>query len=358
MAKNFISIIAAFFAATFSFAADSGDASLADFPRLAGETSDTMRFQRAADSVPFGVLYVPKGDYVLDATVRVANGASLQMHKSARFTAVKPMVNMLEYDGKVSFNFKSAKNKRADDHALFIAGGDFDANGMAETCVFLANYKHFTFRDTVFRNPKKHGLQVGEAKKKSGGYELIANNLYFKCGMSGLAGNTGICIYDGDSHYTDCIVIDYTVGIHVRRGGSNRFTRCHVWGGPVPPPQKGELPEMLKDSVCFWLAGGEALLRDCYADTGMTGFKIDGNARILGCSYYNNWHFKMDNPTVFEHLKGKLIVSDGYFTKSSKSATLYKGGASGNFIWRDNFINGFKPEEIGLPQLPAKTAGN
>jgi len=44
-----------------------------------------------------------------------------------------------------------------------------------------------------------------------------------------LAGNTAAYLCGGDSHYTDCIVVDYTVGFR-NAGGSNRFTRCHVWG--------------------------------------------------------------------------------------------------------------------------------
>lgn len=70
--------------------------------------------------------------------------------------------------------------------------------------------------------------------------------------------------------------------------------------------KKGELPEMLKDSVCFKLTAGDTLLTDCYADTGMTGFLVDGyQVRLIGCSYYNNYRaFKMDNPVAVEHKRG------------------------------------------------------
>lgn len=66
------------------------------------------------------------------------------------------------------------------------------------------------------------------------GYELIANNVYAKCTLSGLAGNCGICSRLSDSHYTDCIVVDYTVG-HRDRRLVEPLTRCHVWGGIVKP---------------------------------------------------------------------------------------------------------------------------
>lgn len=169
--------------------------------------------------------------------------------------------------------------------------------------------------------------------------------------MKGLAGNVGILSNDGDNHFIDCIVIDYTTGIYVRNGGGLRLTRCHVWGGPIPPAKKGELPEMLKDSVCFKLTAGDTLLTDCYADTGMTGFLVDGyQVRLIGCSYYNNYRaFKMDNPVAVEHKKGKLLVQGCLFTKTSPHAKLYKGNGR-ELIWNSNIINGFKESEFGLPE--------
>lgn len=248
-------------------------ASLADFPRYAGENSDSQRIVRAIESVPLGVLDIPEGRYELDSTVSVTNGASLRMESTAKFGAIKPMTYMLFYDA--TFASRNRCNN------AFISGGEFDANGLADTCVKIVSFQHFTFRDTVFRNPKKSGLTVGDAEKR-GGYELVANNLYFRNTMRGLAGNVGMLIYSGDCHFTDCIIVDYTIGIDQRKGGANRYTRCHVWGGPVPPIKKGGLPEMLIDSICFKLTGGDTLLRDCYADTGLIGFLVEANTRLLG----------------------------------------------------------------------------
>jgi len=310
------------------------DSNVKDFPRLEGEVADSARIQRAIEAAPRGVVTIPAGVYKIDKTIDVNNAASLNMHKSARFEAVAKMDFMLNYDGKVGIG---KKENHPEEHNWFIIGGDFGCKGLSSG-VLLRNYHHFTFKDTTIRNATMYGFKVNDDKRKGSGYELIATNLYFRCDMKGLAGNIGICTDDGDSHYTDCVVIDYTTGIYVRHGGSNRLTRCHVWGGPVR--------EMLKDSVCFRIAGGDTLLRDCYADTGMTGFLIEGSARVLGCAYYNNWGFKMDNPTVFDQTGGRLIVSEGFFTKTSPSARLYKG--TGNIIWRDNIVNRFKKDELGI----------
>ena len=92
-------------------------------------------------------------------------------------------------------------------------------------------------------------------------------------------------------------------------------------------------------------------MRDCYADTALTGFKIEANTRLLGCSFYNNYRFKMDNPTVIDHVKGILLVSDCYFSKTSPNSLLYKGDPEKNkLIWHDNILINFKDSEIGLPQ--------
>lgn len=112
---------------------------------------------------------------------------------------------------------------------MFITGGVIDGNGMAG-CLSINNYHHFTLKDMTLLNGRRYGLKVGDWGH---GYELIATDIYCKCTISGLAGNTGIATAESDSHYTDCIVIDYTTGIAVESGGSNRFTRCHVWGAHI-----------------------------------------------------------------------------------------------------------------------------
>ncbi len=344
-------------APAFSYREISGaDNALADFPRLAGETSDSARIQRAIDASKFGVLSIPAGEYLLDKPVKILNGASLDMHKSAHFKAVAPMEYMLVFNGKDVFDAKSDYSAK-EDYNIFIKGGNFDCNGLSGG-VLLINYHHLTFRDSTIRNAKTVGLKINDEKRSGRGYELVASNIYMRCTMRGLAGNIGICLDDSDNHFIDCFVIDYTTGIFVRNGGSNRFTRCHVWGGPIPPQKEGGQREMLENSVCFNIRGSDTILTDCYADTGMTGFLIDGyGARLFGCSVFNNYaRFKMDNPLSLHHKKGYLIVQGCLFSKMSPHASLYKGEGK-ELIWQNNIINKFSPEEIGLPENIAKTLG-
>ena len=191
------------------------------------------------------------------------------------------------------------------------------------------------------RNCRPSGLRVDR------GYEIIAQNVYARCDKSGLAGNVGIYINVGDSHYTDCVIVDYTTGVVVRNGGANRLTRVHVWGGPVPPARPGEDREMLVDSIAFDIGGGDTILRDCYADTAKRGFVIRQYAQLFGCSYFNNYGFKLDDVLCIDHVNtnAHLIVSGCRFAKTSPKATIYRG-AGKKLIWRDNFYTGFPPDAI------------
>lgn len=96
---------------------------------------------------------------------------------------------------------------------------------------------------------------------------------------------------------------------------------------------------MLIDSCNYVLSSYDAILTDCYADTGKTGFLITENARLIGCSYFNNYTYKMDDVTVIDHRSGDLIVSTCQFRKDSPNATLYKGDKS-HVTWRDNILTG------------------
>ena len=118
----------------------------------------------------------------------------------------------------------------AEDWNLFLTGGYVDGAGLA-SCVCLNSFKHFTMRDVSLRNGKKYGLRI-EDEGSTWTYELIAQNLYLKCTMPGLAGNAGISSRGGDSHFIDCIVVDYTRGIELlgaapfRPAGKGNCRRC------------------------------------------------------------------------------------------------------------------------------------
>lgn len=308
------------------------DRSLAEFPRRAGETDDSARVQRAIDALPTGVLYVPPGRYEIAATLTVTNHCSLLMHKNAILEAVRPMDFVL----KVNNSIRGDAYDRLD-FGMFVKGGRIDGAGLA-SCMALDGFKHYTLRDVSFLNGKAFGLRV---QGETGGYEAIAQNLYFLCNRRGLAGNTGLCVMGHDGHYTDIVVVDYTVGIHMRRGSSNRFTRCHVWGGPVPPRKKGEMPEMLKDSVNYWIGKetSSTLLRDCYADTGVTGFLLEGwETRLLGCAYFWNPGFGAFDAVAFRQPGGTVLIADGHVCKSMPKLKVYTG--TGRAVFRDMIYNG------------------
>jgi len=348
--KNFMAVVCGLTALAACGGTSVWDVSVADFQALPGEKGDTARIQRAvAAAGADGVVWFPRGDYRLDAMLVVSNGASLLLHKSARLSPLHEMPFLLTYWAQV----RSPAERL--DHSLFIRGGVFDGAGLAG-CVNLLGVRHFTFADSLFRDGRGVGLQVGDATlKNANGYELIANNLYFINRRADLAGNVALLTYVGDSHFTDIIAIDWTVGI--RTYGGNRFTRCHTWGGLVR--DASGVQTMLQDSIAFDVVGqAESVFDDCYADTAQTGFAIHAAARLLGCSYLNDYKsFKMDNVAVIRHYRGDLTVSDGRFRNDVRTphAVFYvrEEGLRGQDIrrlkWRDNCVYGFSDE--GLADL-------
>lgn len=323
------------------------DVDLSAYPRGPDECGDSARIRRAVSAAGHGgVVFFPKGDYAIDTMLDVSNRCSLLLHKSARLKAVKEMPFVLRYFGREMED--GGHEGAAVDHNLFLKGGEFDGNGLA-SCVQVMGLRHFTMADTTFRNGRKVGLQLGDPDLPTeiqGGYEIFANNLYFICNLPGLAGNVGFQTYIGDSHFTDMVVVDYTVGIRDMKW-SNRFTRCHVWGGPVKKTGTDQ-SEYLPGSISFDLRGGDAVLEDCYADTAMIGYNVCHDTRVFNCGYYNNWRrFKMDNPTVFNHVSGALIVTGGRFSKNSPHATVYRRGEkAGPLTWKFNRLVNFSEEEM------------
>ncbi len=329
------------------------DVNVGDFARRGGETGDSARIMRAvAAAGKGGVVYFPKGEYAVDEMLVVSNQTSLLLHKSAKLKAVKEMPYVLRY-----FGGQLVKGAPAD-HNLFIRGGEFDGNGLA-ACANVMGLKHFTMSDSTFRNGRRAGLQLGDPALPggiAGGYEIICNNLYFVCNLPGLAGNVGFLTYIGDSHFTDLVVVDYTVSVRDCKW-SNRYTRCHVWGGPVKKAGTNE-PEYLPNSIAFDLQGADCVLEDCYADTAMIGYRVRNDARVFNCAYFNNWVFKMDNPEVFVHEGGSLIVSGCRFSKNSPNATLYRRGAkAGRLIWRDNNPLNFNAKDTAELDAELKKQG-
>ena len=173
--------------------------------------------------------------------------------------------------------------------------------------------------------------------------------------MKGLAGNVGIWSDKHDAHYTDCFIIDYTVGMRMM-GSSNRLTRCHIWGGTVPPKNisvkdwseiygerkrqllngvygkdadkgeyENEVPEMLENSIAFDIMGGSNILDGCYADTAQIGFRIHSGTRMMSCDFFNNKLMGLKNSTAIKHIGGRLDVMMSMFRGMAGTEILYEG---------------------------------
>ena len=324
------------------------DHSIAEFPRMAGETDDAPRFQRAVDACRGGgLLSIPGGNYTLARTVFVTNLCSIEMSPGSRIKAVADMDWMFKINQKWQYSPKTApKDVQGEIYNLTFRGGTLDADGKA-SCLAIDNYRHFTLENSTFLNGKRYGVGI---ETEGLGYEMVARNLYFKTLIPGLAGNTAIFTCGGDSQYTDIIIVDYTTGFHVFGGGANRLTRVHVWGGPVGHPAKpGEVPEMLRDSVCFRIAGGSTILRDCYADTGAIGFWNTGRTtQMFGCLYFNNVGFGLKDVTVIRQDGGSLWCEGCNLRRNTPETVLYKATSGSMLYWgANNICPGFDCPPVG-----------
>lgn len=346
------------------------DNTLQDFPRLPGDRSDAERIQRAIDATYNGILWIPKGDYRIETPLFITNRCSLKMHPAARLIAVAEMDFLLTYNAAGDYHALTLFNEDGsvyDNLGLFLEGGDLEGNGKA-SCLAITNAHHFTVSNLTLHNGREYGLYVGG---KNGGhiYELVCNNVYCKCTMKGLAGNVGIWSDKHDAHFNDCFVIDYTVGMRLL-GSANRISRCHLWGGTVPPENYsvrewseiygarkrallsgvyGEnsnrydngVPEMLENSISFDIQGGCNILDGCYADTAEIGYRIHGDTRITGCDFFNNQLMGLKKSTAICHLGGKLQVTMSCFRATVGTEKLYEG--SGEQVeWDKNTVRGFQ----------------
>lgn len=303
------------------------DSSVADFPRLAGERDDAPRIQRAVDASAARVLRFPAGDYVLSCGVALTNGCSLELHKSARLRAVAPMEGVLRVDAMRQYR-PAADDPEGEDYGQFLRGGVIDGNGLA-SCVLIDNYRHFSVSGMTLLNGRPYGLAVGT---KGRGYELMAHDLCLKTLKEGLTGNTAVYTRHTDGHYADIVAVNYTTGFHLAAGGGNRLDRVHVWGGTFP----GSLTR----SVCFKVDSNNDILRDSSADTGLTGFWINGwNCRLLGCSFLSDPARRQGDGAVIRQDRGSAVASAFQCDRTgSGGACLHAAGPGASLRWTDDCI--------------------
>ena len=327
------------------------DHSLSEFPRRSGEADDTPRFQRAVDACRGGGrLTVPAGDYAFASTLYVTNLCIVQMSPTAIVRAVKPMKWMVMIDCSWEYNSKTApKDVYTRNFNLGWSGGILDGCGLA-SCLALDNYAHFTLENATFNNGRIYGVGV---ETRGRGYELIARNIYFHTSLPGLEGNTGLWAYAGDSHFIDIISVNYTTGIHLAGRGSNRMSRCHVWGTSTRPIVKGQVPETLKESVCFRIDATDVVLRDCYADTGNIGFWMSGWEERMECCSYAGLSLLKD-AIVLRQNRGSIAMNGFYPRRISKTSTLYAWANDDTRIrWGEDLTFGhFTVAERNVPKEP------
>ena len=199
---------------------------------------------------------------------------------------------------------------------MTISGGVLDGKGMAD-CLVVKEGKHITIDNVHVDNAKNIGLKISGF-----GNEVIVRNVYGQVKMDNLKGNTFIQIFTSDSHLSDCVCIDYTIGIDTQ-GHTNRMDRCHVWCG--------RKRNSLINSIGFNIKGNTTSLIDCFADSYSIGYNIIGeNTSLIGSNYYNSYDFcELDNITMINNSNGKTlrIIGGMYDKGSTPNYTEYSGNS-------------------------------
>lgn len=163
--------------------------------------------------------------------------------------------------------------------------------------------------------------------------------------------------------------LSYTTGFK-SDGGANRLTRCHIWGGTVPPKGKSfkewsefygknklalkagnytdeveksifdfGIPEMLIDSVAFEINGGINVIDGCFADTATIGYLIRGTNNIVtNCGFFNNKLMGLRNTLAIKNESRRLVVTNSFFTNPTGTDRFYEGEAD-NVTWANNNVD-------------------
>lgn len=243
-------------------------------------------------------LEINAGLVEISSPIAIPFGVSI---KFSPFTRIKASNNfsgayVLTYTGGSAFSNLTVPSPLGgiDNHTnIIFSGGIIDGNGKA-SCFKCSGFKHITIENMSFHNGKVHGLAIDGDHA----YEAVVTNCYAKTFITGCEGNIAFYINKHDCHFTDCIVVDYTIGFKVI-GTANKFTRCHVWGGIVGYPDSHPT---LDDSINFEIVGGSNQFISCYADTAKIGVKCTGSNNVfVGMDWYNNYSkIGLDNVTYLQ----------------------------------------------------------
>jgi len=116
------------------------DLCLKNYEKKQNDTSDSQRINRAINDCGDGVLFIEKGEYLIDEPIVITNGCCLMLHKSATLKAVKKMDFIITIDcehSKDEHDFMGEAKEINLNLNQFFSGGVLDGNGLA-SCI-----KHF-----------------------------------------------------------------------------------------------------------------------------------------------------------------------------------------------------------------------
>ena len=269
--------------------------SITDFGVLGNGGDETNLIKDAILQSSGKVLYFPAGVYGINNTLTINNEVSLELDANAKIIALTPMDVMIEW-GKY--------NVYSEHH--FIKGGIIDGMNKAKILINLSWFRHFTLKDTIFLNSIEKGIVLRSHEEDIHSVEAIVDNIYFENKTNTYINNTALVVNTTDSHISNVIMVNYTIGVELHNSG-NRLFRIHPWVTHA---------NRLNISKSFVNDASNNTFTECLADSTAIGYEINKNARILHSGYYCNESFTPTNIQIFNYNTTNnpfLIVENGLF---------------------------------------------
>lgn len=251
-------------------------------------TDDTENLQKAIDYCRENqcMLRSSKGKiYAISSPLHIKNPGEMQVDfGGAELKAVKEMEYMLGYDNMEDFTTG---------HNNVINNLLLDCNHLSGGIRCFAAIKT-SFNFIMIRNCIKRAFEVLD------GYEVFLTNSHIKCDSD--RDSYGIYTKTGDSHYDNIVIIDAHTAVYQNCAPVVFYDKIHAW-----------LFNNVEGSTFFWVAGGLAMLNQCYCDTAEKGYYMPTFAtiKIMNSQYYNNpeCYDSPNNPVLFAFGSEELAKS-------------------------------------------------
>lgn len=292
-----------------------------DFPRLASETDDSPRIQRAFDSLPSKdtdsdgyykglMVYFPSGTYEIATTVTGTNVGIIGDTGTIFKGSGTGFMFDISFDGELGFAHVSSGAQIYQWRNFPIEKCIFDGNGTMNGIKHTAGH-NISLRDCIFCDTVDYGYYIASGSK------YMLDHVSFR-GISTDTSLNKLAIYLGGSDHNlkNIIIANYTKGIDIR-SACTFLDQCHMWLNHN---------DRIANSIMYDINTGKCVITNSYIDTVKIGFNVN-TTETLTINNINGYN----NP-VFS-------LSGAIYIKMAQQADLFVSGAQINDTSSAKFID-------------------